>query len=107
MMKTDSERYYTNLRAEQESAELYQLLAQKERNEHLAELYRRMAEVEQRHASVWADHLRRAGKPVPAYTPGWRIRTLAWLAQRFGTSAVLPMISTMERKAVSTYDTQP
>jgi len=102
-MKTDIERYHTNLRAEQEGAALYQLLAQKERNEHLAELYRRMADVEQRHASVWADHLRQAGEPVPAYTAGWRIRTLVWLAQRFGTSGILPMISTMERNAVSTY----
>jgi VIT1/CCC1 family predicted Fe2+/Mn2+ transporter len=107
MMKTDIKRYHTDLRAEQEGAALYQLLAQKERNAHLAELYRRMAVVEQRHASVWADHLRRAGEHVPAYTPGWRIRALGWLAQRFGTSAVLPMISTMERKAVSTYDSQP
>jgi vacuolar iron transporter family protein len=106
MMKADIERYHTNLRTEQEGTALYQLLAKNESNAHLAELYRRMAEVEQRHASAWADHLRRAGEPVPAYTPGWRIRTLAWLAQRFGISAVLPMISTMERNAVSTYAAQ-
>ncbi len=106
-MKTDIERYHANLRAEQEGATLYQLLAKKERDEHLAELYRRMAEVEQRHASVWVDYLRRVGETVPPYTPGWRIRTLALLAQRFGVSAVLPLISTMERKAVSAYDTQP
>ncbi len=106
-MKTDSERYQANLHAEQEGATLYELLAQKERNAHLAELYRWMAEVERRHASVWADYLRQAGQPVPAYTPGWRIRALAWLAQRFGVSAVLPMISSMERKALSTYATQP
>ena len=106
-MKTDIERYHANLRAEQEGATLYQLLAKKERDEHLAELYHRMAEVEQRHASVWVDYLRRVGETVPPYTPGWRIRTLALLAQRFGVSAVLPLISTMERKAVSAYDTQP
>lgn len=106
-MKTDIERYHANLRAEQEGAALYQLLAKKEHNEQLAELYRRMAEVERRHASVWADYLRRAGETVPPYTPSWRIRTLAGLAQRFGVRAVLPLISAMERKAVSAYDTQP
>jgi rubrerythrin len=106
-MKTAIERYRTNLHAEQEGAALYEFLAKKERNAHLAELYRRMAEVEQRHASVWADYLHRSGERVQTYTPGWRIRALVWLAERFGVSAVLPMISTMERKALDTYATQP
>lgn len=61
----------------------------------------------QRHATVWAERLRSIGQPTPAYTPGRRIRTLTWLAKRFGASAVLPMISTMERGASREYDSQP
>jgi VIT1/CCC1 family predicted Fe2+/Mn2+ transporter len=66
-----------------------------------------MAEVEQRHAEVWADHLRRAGATVPADTPGWRIRMLIWLAQRFGVHTVLPFISRMERGSSHSYVNQP
>ncbi len=106
-VKSDIERYRANYLAEQEGSELYQSLAKTERDPHLAELYRRMAETEQRHAGIWADYLRRAGAPIPSYTPGWRIRMLIWLAQRFGVNSVLPMVSSMERGASHDYDEQP
>ena len=105
--KSDIERYRTNYRAEQEGALLYQELAKAEADAHLAELYNRMAQNEQRHAQVWAERLRGAGQPEPPYMPGWRIRTLIWLAKHFGVSSVLPMISTMERDASREYDEQP
>jgi rubrerythrin len=73
-VKSDIERYRTNYLAEQKNSELYQSLAKTERDPHLAELYQRMAEAEQSHASVWVDYLRKAGKAEPTYTPGWRIR---------------------------------
>jgi VIT1/CCC1 family predicted Fe2+/Mn2+ transporter len=103
----DVERYRANLRSEQEAAALYRMLADSERDPHLVEIYRRMQAVEQRHAAVWADHLRRAGTPAPAYHPGWRVRTLGWLARRFGAGAVLPIVSSLERDAVHAYDAQP
>jgi VIT1/CCC1 family predicted Fe2+/Mn2+ transporter len=106
-VKSDIERYRANYLAEQEGSELYQKLAKTERDPHLAELYRRMAETEQRHAAVWADYLRKVGETVPPYTPGWRIRMIIWLAQRFGVNSVLPMVSSMERGASHDYDTQP
>ncbi len=105
--KDDVRRYRTNARAEQEGVVLYQALASAEQDSRLAELYRRMAEVEQRHAEVWADHLRRAGATVPEDTPGWRIRMLIWLAQRFGVHTVLPFISRMERGSSHSYANQP
>ncbi len=106
-VKSDIERYRANYIAEQEGSELYQKLAKTEHDPHLAELYQRMAETEQRHATVWADYLRKAGQTVPTYTPGWRIRMIIWLAQRFGVNSVLPMVSSMERGASHDYDTQP
>jgi VIT1/CCC1 family predicted Fe2+/Mn2+ transporter/rubrerythrin len=107
VQQADINRYRENLRSEEEGAALYLLLADAERDAHLAEVYRRMAEVEQRHGKVWRDRLEAAGVPVPAYEPNWRIRTLAWLARRLGTSAVLSVVSSMERDAVHAYDTQP
>ncbi len=105
-IKSDIERYRANYLAEQEGSKLYQSLAETERDPHLAELYRRMAETEQRHAAVWAEYIRSAGEPVPTYTPGWRIRMIIWLAQRFGVNSVLPMVTSMERGASHDYDEQ-
>jgi VIT1/CCC1 family predicted Fe2+/Mn2+ transporter/rubrerythrin len=105
-VKNEIERYRTNWCAEQEGALLYQELAKLETDAHLAELYRRMSETEQRHAGLWAERLHNAGQAAPSYTPGWRIRTLVWLAKRFGINAVLPMISTMESEASRQYSEQ-
>lgn len=106
-VKSEMERYQRSYRAEQEGSLLYQELAKVEPNPRLADLYRRMAETEQRHAAIWAEKLHSSHQLTPAYAPGWRIRTLIWLAKRFGVNAVLPMISTMEREASQEYDGQP
>ncbi len=106
--KDDVKRYRINVRAEQESAALYQVLASAEQDAHLAELYRRMAQVEQRHATIWADHLSRTGARVPEeITPGWRIHMLIWLAQHFGVDTILPFLSRIERGTSHPYANQP
>ncbi len=106
-VKNDIERYRTNYLAERDGSELYKSLAEAERDSHLAELYRRMAETEQRHANIWADYLSKAGETIPTYSPGWRIHMIIWLAKRFGVNSVLPMVSSMERGASHDYDSQP
>ena len=103
----DIERYRANYLSEQEGVYLYSKLAEIESDAHLAELYRRLAAIEQRHADLWKDYLSRANATSPTYTPGWRVRTLLWLARRLGTGAVLSTVSSMEQQAVSEYDAQP
>jgi vacuolar iron transporter family protein len=103
----DTARYRANYLSEQEGVYLYSKLAEVESDAHLAELYRRLAAIEQRHADLWKDYLSRAGATIPTYTPGWRIRTLLWLARRLGTGAVLSTVSSMEKRAMDEYDTQP
>ena len=105
--KSDTERYRENYLGEQEGIFLYQMLAETERDPHLAELYRKIADIERRHSGVWEDYLRDAGVTPPQYTPNWRIRALGWLARRFGTGAVLPIVSSMEKEAMDVYDHQP
>jgi VIT1/CCC1 family predicted Fe2+/Mn2+ transporter len=104
---SDIERYRANYLSEQEGVYLYNKLAEVESDAHLAELYRRLAAIEQRHADIWKDYLSRADATSPAYTPGWRIRALLWLARRLGTGAVLSTVSAMEQQAMSEYDAQP
>lgn len=103
----DPKRYLQNLRDERESTALYHGLASLETDERLAEVYRRMSEVESRHAAVWAEKLRAAQQPVPADVPTTRVRMLLWMAKRFGVGTVLPMITSSERGASHAYDTQP
>ena len=89
-VKSAIKRYQANFRAEQEGSLLYQELANTVQDANLVELYRRLSETEQRHASIWAKRLQAAGQPVPTYTLGLRMRLLVWMAKRFGVSSVLP-----------------
>lgn len=100
-------RYREGYLSEQEGIYLYRMLADMESDARLAELYRRIAETEQRHATIWQGHLEAGGESLPTYTPNWRTRTLLWIAKHFGTSAVLSTISSKENAAVHEYDNQP
>jgi VIT1/CCC1 family predicted Fe2+/Mn2+ transporter len=100
-------RYRTNLQGEIDSAALYRTLAEVEPQPQLAEVYRRLAAVEETHARFWAQRLRDAGQPVPPPRPGWRVRTLSWLARRFGSQWVLPTIASLEQVDRHMYDPQP
>src|SRR5512136_320634 len=87
-----------SLKDELNGAHLYDALAQAEKDARLAEVYRRMAAVERRHAAVWVERLKAAGATPPAFSPGWRTRTLVWAAQRLGVTSVLPTITGLEHK---------
>jgi len=91
------------LQDERDGVALYEQIAQAEKDPKLAEIYRRMAQVEQRHADALLGQLRTAGVPVPVFKPSFRTRTLGWLARRLGVSVVLPSISTLEQLATHDY----
>src|SRR6266581_2288784 len=104
---SDVARYRANYLSEQEGVYLYSKLAEAESDAHLAELYRRIARIEQRHSDLWKAQLTRAGETPPTYAQNWRIRTLLWIARHLGTGAVLSTVSSMEKNAITDYDTQP
>jgi vacuolar iron transporter family protein len=103
----DITRYRANLQGEIDSAALYRTMAEMTNPPQLAEVYRRLASIEERHAQFWEGQLRAAGQSVPARRPAWRARTLSWLAKRFGAPAVLPTLAAMEEADRHMYDTQP
>ena len=100
-------RFRTNLQGEVDSAALYRAMADVEPDPHLSEVYRRLAAVEEAHAEFWRKQLSRIGASAAAQRPGWRTRSLAWLARRFGPQFVLPTLSTLERRDSGQYDAQP
>ena len=106
MANDTAKRYCENLQGEVDGAALYRALADAEVDEKLAEVYRRLAAVEDRHAEFWRGELRRIGAGIPRLTPSFRSRALGWLAHRFGPVFVLPTINTLEQTDSGVYDQQ-
>jgi vacuolar iron transporter family protein len=105
IVKNDTKRYRENLQGEVDGTYLYEALAKSEPDPKLAEVYRRLASVERRHAKVWADKL---GVPVPTVLePGWRTRALGWLSKTLGTQFVLPTVISLEKRDQRQYAWQP
>ena len=100
-------RYRSNLQGEVDSAALYRALADGEENPQLAEVYRRLAAVEEAHAEFWRKELASVGARLPALRAGWRTRFLIQLARWFGPTFVLPTVASLERADVTRYDAQP
>jgi VIT1/CCC1 family predicted Fe2+/Mn2+ transporter len=103
----DIARYRTNRQGEIDGAALYRTMAEVTTQPQLAEVYRRLAAIEEKHAQFWEQQLRAAGQPVPPSRPSWRARTLRWLAKRLGASFVLPTLAAMEQADRHLYDKQP
>jgi VIT1/CCC1 family predicted Fe2+/Mn2+ transporter len=92
-----------SLNDELNGAYLYDALAQAEKDARLAEVYRRIAAVERKHAAVWVERLKAAGVALPVFKPNWRTRILAWAAKHLGVTAVLPTIAGLEQKDTRKY----
>src|SRR4029077_1876725 len=105
--KDPRRRYIANLQGEVDSAALYRTLAETERNPQLAQVYRRLAAIEEAHAEYWKNHIAAIDQQVPKLRPGFRARALGWLARRFGPAFVLPTVDTLEHLDSGTYDAQP
>lgn len=96
-----------SLNDEQNGAYLYDALALTEKDNRLAEVYRRMAAVERKHADEWVERLKAGGVAIPPFIPNWRSRTLAWAAKHLGVTAVLPTVIGNERKDSRKYAAMP
>lgn len=107
MTPTEQEQRIRNLKDEWDGAALYDALADAEKNPKLAEVYRRLAAAERRHAGVWAAKLKAGGVAAPSYRTSVRTRLLAWLARHFGVRFVLPSVAAFEYVDRNKYDAQP
>jgi vacuolar iron transporter family protein len=105
--RDDITRYRENLQDEVDGAALYRAMADAEESAQLADLYGRLAEVEERHAAFWQQQLEEAGEPPVAPSPSFRARVLMWLTRRFGPALVAPVVAADEGRARTMYDDQP
>jgi VIT1/CCC1 family predicted Fe2+/Mn2+ transporter len=92
-----------HLQDEADAAYLYRVLAEAEPDPAKADVYRRLAAVEDRHVTIWADLLRANGRPPKPFRPGGRTRLLAFLGRRFGPAFLLPMLLREEGREVKGY----
>ena len=100
-------RYRANLQGEVDGAYLYRTLAEVEPNPQIAEIYGRLAAVEDGHAQLWRKQIEALGKWVTEPRVSWRTGALAFLARRFGPGFVLPVINTLEQVDSGAYSQQP
>ena len=90
-------------RDEKDAAWLYRQLATSDTNRERADLFGRLAVVEDRHTAKWEELFREAARPLPPHAVARRTRLLAWVAKTFGPSAVLPLILAEEGREVQAY----
>jgi VIT1/CCC1 family predicted Fe2+/Mn2+ transporter len=92
-----------HLEDEADAAFLYRELARTEADSKRAELYQKLAAVEDRHVDMWRKLLVEHGHPVPAVGPSLRARSMAWFARRFGSHYLLPLLLEEEGREVKSY----
>jgi VIT1/CCC1 family predicted Fe2+/Mn2+ transporter len=101
--KPDLHAFAHHWQDEADAAYLYRLLANAESDAKKKDLYRRLAEVEDRHVEVWAGLMRAAGKEPGRFRPSARTRLLAMLGKVFGPQFLLPMLLAEEGREVKGY----
>lgn len=92
-----------HLEDEADAAFLYRELAGAERDPNKADIYRRLAGVEDRHVEIWRTLLAENGHPTAIPSPSRGARTRAWLARRLGAGLLLPMLLEEEGREVKGY----
>jgi vacuolar iron transporter family protein len=92
-----------HLEDEADAAFLYRELAQAEGDPKKADLYRKLADVEDRHVEMWRKLLAENGHPVAVPSPSRGARLRAWLARTMGSGVLLPMLLEEEGREVKGY----
>ena len=100
-------RYRANWQEEIDSAARYRAMADAEREPGRAQVYRDLADMEERHAGFWEKRLGDAGAPPGPRLLSPRARILIWLAHRFGPRAILATVAADEHRGRTGYDAQP
>ena len=101
------ERYHRYLKNEIEAVQLYSDLANVERDDDRARLFRRLAQAEMRHVRIWSRKLGLDDQSPDDYRRTLRVLVLRSIASVFGTKAVMPMILKAEAADASTYREDP
>jgi vacuolar iron transporter family protein len=92
-----------HLEDEADAAFLYRELAGAERDPGKADIYRKLAAVEDRHVAMWRSLLAENGHTVGVPEPSRGAKFRAWVARRLGSGVLLPMLLEEEGREVKGY----
>jgi VIT1/CCC1 family predicted Fe2+/Mn2+ transporter len=92
-----------HLEDEADAAFLYRELAVAERDPGKANIYRKLASVEDRHVEMWRTLLAQNGHTVGVPSPSRGAKLRAWVARRLGSGVLLPMLLQEEGREVKGY----
>jgi VIT1/CCC1 family predicted Fe2+/Mn2+ transporter len=95
--------YREHWQDEADAAFLYRVLAEAEPAEAKRDLYRRLADVEDRHTALWRKLLADEGVACGTPVPTRRARLLAWTARRFGPGLLTSLLLREEGREVKGY----
>ena len=99
----DLDSFHHHWQDEADAAFLYRVLADSEPDEAKQSIYRRLADVEDRHLEIWSALLAQHGRSPGPHRPTARTRLLAMLGRAFGPGFLLPMLLAEEGREVKAY----
>jgi VIT1/CCC1 family predicted Fe2+/Mn2+ transporter len=103
----DVRRYLRNRQDEIDSAAQYVAMAEGEADPSIAQIYRDLAAIEERHAAFWERELEKAGHDdVGPRRPSRRARVLAALARKLGAGSILSTVAAREVAGRDAYSRQ-
>lgn len=105
--KGDVKRYLENWQGEVDSAAQYRAMAASESRSAIADVYTKLAAVEEKHTAFWEERIKKAGAVIPPRKPSRRSRILIMLARHFGPQLVLPTIAAHEYADRNVYLSHP
>ena len=88
---------------EKQSAWLYRVLADVEREPIRSQLFATLAREADDQSVLWANKVAEAGAVVPGYSPRLRARLVAWLARRVGVKPLRQVLAGMKVRGLSVY----
>jgi VIT1/CCC1 family predicted Fe2+/Mn2+ transporter len=107
MSADDVKRSLANLKLERDAIWLYDHLAEVEKDQERASVFKRIAANERRHADIWATRLTELGAAVPApSSPRLRVRFIVFLAGMLGTTRVSELVRALEGDEEAAYAEQ-
>jgi VIT1/CCC1 family predicted Fe2+/Mn2+ transporter len=101
----DLARSLHNLKLERDAVQLYDGLAEIEKDPIRADAFHAIGSNERRHAFVWATRVEDCGAEVPLMEPPrWRVRAVLACARVFGTKSVSGMVKALEGDELEVYE---
>lgn len=89
--------FLESLQTEVDASYLYEKIGALEKNPDIAKLFLSLSQAEQHHVDAFKAKMVREGSPAPETKPSGRARFLVWLATKFGSQLVMPILIQTEK----------